>query len=796
MKKIEIIAGICFFITGFASLIDEVIWTKILSTIFGSTLVATGFVLSLYMILLGAGSGIGGKIASLSRKPLKIFGFFEILIGILVIFTPHLFNIVKELSLKTNNILPALLSFLILSPIIILMGATFPIFLKAKREKIENYSKEIGIVYGLNLLGGSLGSLLGGFLFLPALGIKKALFLSGFLDILAGILALIIERYYSLKEKEEKAPEKFPGEKKAIVVAFFGGIASLALEVAWIRCLSLFIGSSTYAFTLLVSSFILGLFFGSTFLSKKGDKKEELFPYLSEIHLLICFSSTALSVFLISVPFFYINIIKLTGAKFLTLNFFLFLFLFLIFLFPTSLMGFALPLSIKAGTKGKGLSKSAGLIYGFSSLGSSLGAVLASLVLIPNFGLKTTLFFAFFSSLLASLVASIKKFNFKIFSVTILLWVLWSLKILPWDWRILTAGYYAYAPIYAKNISSQPLESRNLILKENLPFGEFKENFKKPEFLGTKLLFLKDGLFALVAVVEEKGIRSLLINGKADASNGLEDMRTQLLLGHLPSLLLDKIKGNACVIGLGSGVTAGAVSTYNFNEIYVIEIEKEVFKASFFFKDENLEFYNDKRVKILIRDARKEIFRLNKKFTLITSEPSNLWMSGTSSLFTYEFFKEIYKKLEEDGIFCQWIHLYQISFEDVKIFLKTINSVFSHLLLFADGEDLLVLASKKEIILKPETWLLRAKENENLRYQFGRVGFLNLSDFAKNFIMDERGLQFLIKNEKTHKDDLPILEYSAAKYLGFDFSREILKKLIEAGKRGGKIYLEDFGFIE
>ncbi|MEJ5167050.1 MAG: hypothetical protein WHV67_08500, partial [Thermoanaerobaculia bacterium] len=769
-------------------------WTKILSTIFGSTLVATGFVLSLYMILLGVGSAIGGKIASLSRKPLKIFGFFEILIGILVIFTPYLFNTVKELSFKTSNILPAFLSFIILSPIIVLMGTTFPIFLKARREKFENYSKEIGIVYGLNLLGGSLGSLFGGFLFLPVLGIKKALFLSGFLDIFAGILALIFERYYSLKEKEEKATEKFPEEKKAILVAFFGGIASLALEVAWIRCLSLFIGSSTYAFTLLVSSFILGLFFGSTFLSKMGDRKEELFPYLSEIHL--CFSSTALSVFLISVPFFYINIIKLTGAKFLTLNFFLFLFLFLIFLFPTSLMGFALPLAIKAGTRGKGLSKSAGLIYASSSLGSSLGAILASLILIPNFGLKTTFFFAFISSLMASLIASIKKFNFKILSVTILLWVLWSLKILPWDWRILTAGYYAYAPIYAKNISNQPLGSRNLILKENLPFGELKEDFKKPEFLGTKLLFLKDGLFAQVAVVEEKGIRSLLINGKADASNGLEDMRTQLLLGHLPSLLLDRIKGDACVIGLGSGVTAGAVSTYNFDEIYVIEIEKEVLKASFFFKEENLEFYKDKRVKILIKDARKEIFRLDKKFTLITSEPSNLWMSGTSSLFTYEFFKEIYKKLEEDGIFCQWLHLYQISFVDVKIFLKTINSVFPYLLLYADGEDLLVLASKKEIILRPLNWLLRAKENENLKYQFGRVGFLNLSDFAKNFIMDERGLQFLIKNEKIHRDDLPILEYSAAKYLGFDFSREILKELIGAGKRGGKIYLKDFGYIE
>lgn len=796
MKKIDIIPAICFFITGFAGLIDEVIWTKILSTIFGSTLVATGFVLSLYMILLGAGSILGGKIASLSRKPLKIFGFFEILIGILVIFTPYLFNTVKELSLKTNNILPALFSFIILSPIIILMGTTFPIFLKARREKFENYSKKTGIVYGLNLIGGSLGSLSGGFLILPSMGIKMGLFLAGFLDIFAGFLALIIEKYYPLKEKEEEIKENFPEEKKAIWIVLFGGIASLTLEVAWFRCLSLFIGSSVYAFTLLVSSFIMGLFFGSYFFSKKGDKREDLFPYLSEIHLLICFSSTVLSVFLISVPFFYINIVKITGAKFLPLNLLLFFFLFLIFLLPTSFMGFALPVAIKAAAKGKNLSKSAGKIYASSSLGSSLGAIFSSLFLIPALGLKTTFFFAFFCSISASIIASRKKFNFKVLSVTILVWLLWSLKILPWDWRILTAGYYAYAPIYARNISSQTPEFRNLFLKENPPLGEFKDDLKKPEFSGTKLLFFKDGLFAQVAVVEDKGIRSLLINGKADASNGQEDMRTQLLLGHLPALMLEEIKGNACVIGLGSGVTAGAVSTYNFDEIYVIEIEKEVFNASFLFKDENLEFYKDKRVKIIIKDARKEIFRLNKKFALITSEPSNLWMSGTSSLFTYEFFKEIYNKLEENGIFCQWIHLYQISLKDVKIFLNTLNSVFPNMLLYADGEDLLVLASKKNIILNPENWFLKAKENEKLRYQFGRGGFLYLSDFAKNFIMDERGLKFLLKDEKIHRDDWPILEYSAAKYLGFDFSREILRELTEAGKKGGKIYLEDFGFIE
>ena len=796
MKKISLflIPPFCFFLTGFSSLIDEVVWTKIISLIFGSTLIATGFVLFLYMLFLGIGSAMGGKISAVSKEPLKIFGIFEILIGILTIISPFLFDLVKNFSYKSNNNLPYLFSFLILSPIILLMGTTFPIFLKALKEDFENSSKIIGIVYGLNLLGAGIGSFCGGFLLLPMLGVKKSLLFAGFIDIIAGTTSFFISKVALSQEKEIKGEKLEKQVIKSIFIAFFSGMAALTLEVAWFRCLSLFIGSSTYAFTLMVSSFILGLFIGSFFLSNRADKEENVFQYLSEIHLLICFFSTIVSVVLISVPFFYINIIKITGAKFLSLSFLLFLFLILLFLFPTSLMGTSLPVAIKASSS-KYSSKKAGLVYGSSSLGSALGAIFSS-ILIPFIGLKSTIFLAFIFSLISNFIAYKKNINFKLLILIFIIWLMWIFNFFPWDWRILTAGYYAYAPYYASNFSEEKVNYRNLKLKNDPPFGKFLEDLKEKEFEGTKLLFLKEGIFSQVAVVQDRGIKSLLINGKTDASNGIEDMRTQLLLGHLPALLLKEIKGNACVIGLGSGVTAGAITTYNFKKIYVIEIEKEVLNGSKYFKEENLNFSKDKRVIIKLKDARKEIFQINEKFTIITSEPSNLWMSGTSSLFTYEFFKEIYKKLENNGIFCQWIHLYQISPKDIKIFLKTINSVFPHLLLYADGEDLLVLSSKNKINLNPYIWLYRIEKNERLRYWFGKVGFIFLSDFAKNFIMDENGLKFLIKDEKIHKDDFPILEYSAAKWLGFDFSKEILMEIIEAGKKAGPIELINFGFIE
>ncbi len=802
-KIIKYIPPFCFFLTGFASLLDEVLWTKILSMIFGSSLVATGFVLFLFMVFLGIGSFLGGKISALSRKPLKVYGIIEIIIGTFTILTPFLFDFIKSLSYANSFYLTYILTFFILSPIIFLMGTTFPIFLKSQRKREENYSKEIGIVYGLNLIGASLGALIGGFFLMPNLGIKVSLISAGILDIFAGILVFFISNSFEKKEREENSLLRFSkGEKKAILIVFLGGFSALSLEVVWFKVLSLFIGSSTYSFTLMVSAFILGLFIGSIFLSKKGDNFKDNFSLLSEVHILICFFSTIVSIILIIFPFFYIKIAKFTSAKFIALNIFLFILLFLFFIIPTSFMGSAVPIAIKAGTEKKEeKSKVSGIIYCFSSFGSALGAIFTSLIFIPNFGSKMTFFFAFLSSLFASFLSSRESFklkgkNFKIFIFLIFLWILWTFKVFPWDWRILTAGWYAYTPYYVSSYQKMEVKKRDLFLERDPQIGIFIEDFKGKEFTGTELLFLKEGLFSQVAVVEDKGVKSLLINGKADASNGREDMRTQVLLAHLPALFLREVKGNGCVIGLGSGVTAGALTLWDFEKIYVYEIEKEVLSASYYFKDENLNFYEDKRVEIKIKDARKGIFSTDLKFSLITSEPSNLWMSGTSSLFTKEFFNEIYNKLEEDGIFCQWLHLYQISLEDVKIFLNTINSVFPFIYLYADGEDLLLVSSKKKMEIEPKRWLDKISKNENLKYQLGSWGFYNLSDLLKNFICDERGIKVLVKDGKLHRDDYPILEYSAAKWIGFNFSKEILSKLIEAGKKAGPIEFEDFGFIE
>src|SRR5262245_39884789 len=169
-------------------------------------------------------------------------------------------------------------------------------------------------------------------------------------------------------------------------------------------------------------------------------------------------------------------------------------------------------------------------------------------------------------------------------------------------------------------------------------------------------------------------------------------MRTQLLLGHLPMLF----KGHAervLVIGLGSGVTAAAIAIHRTRKIDCVEIEKKVAEAARFFERENYIILRHGNFKLILDDGRNYVRHTPIQYDVITSEPSNLWMSGVSNLFTREFFLSAKQRLKPNGLMCQWIHLYQISLEDVHVFLKTFHSVFPHLYVWIDESDMLVVGS-------------------------------------------------------------------------------------------------------
>src|SRR6185295_17034609 len=232
----------------------------------------------------------------------------------------------------------------------------------------------------------------------------------------------------------------------------------------------------------------------------------------------------------------------------------------------------------------------------------------------------------------------------------------------PWDLHLLASGAYKYARY--TEVADLDTELRTW-----------------------RALYYKDGAAATVAVRQLAGMRSLVIDGKVDASN-MGDMLTQRLLGLLP-VLLHRQPDRVLVLGLGSGVTAAsAVAPGATRTVDILEISPEVVTASEFFSKENGGVLRQPGVNLIVGDGRSHLAFTTRRYDVIVSEPSNPWMAGIAALFTREFFETARLRLAPDGVICQWAHTYDISSSDLTSIVHTFTSVFpeSTMWLVGDGD--------------------------------------------------------------------------------------------------------------
>ncbi|MGK2859146.1 MAG: fused MFS/spermidine synthase, partial [Thermoanaerobaculia bacterium] len=700
-----------------------------------------------------------------------------------------------------------------------LMGMTFPLFLCFAAQSRATLGRDSGLVYGVNTLGAVAGTLLAGFWLLPRFGIANALRVAASLDMLVGLTALAIAlrtaRGEGARSTDMAAEALEPSRSRRsiripVAIAGLGGFAALALEVAWFRALMLIFGSSVYAISLMLAAFLSGLAGGAILLARRREAGGEIRASLGRLHWQIAFSATLVTFLVQLVPVAYIAILKATAGAFAGLASSSFAVILVLIGLPTLLMGAALPLAIRLAVEKRSehAVSEAGSVYAASSLGSCLGALSAGFVLVPAFGVRGTVATAALASLLASFLSfrgstdvAARKLALQAAALTVALWAAWLGNLLPWDWRVLTGGYYAYAHLYTQNRSTAvgPLR-RAVALVENPRLAEGRPPASFPEATEDgeqTLLFWRDGRLAQVAVVENGPVRSLLLNGKADASNAAGDMRTQLLLAHLPALLAPSTPGGeAMVIGLGSGVTAGAVASWPYARVTAAEIEPMVARAARYFDRENGKVLDDPRVTLRVDDARRILDRSTGGLALITSEPSNLWMSGVSLLFTKEFFELAASKLDDRGVFCQWLHLYQVGLDDVRTLFASMGDAFPHLIVFVDETDLLIVASESPLELDPRVWRDRLATNPVAGAMLAGAGIRTGGDIAAGIVADERAIHAWSRGAPLHTDDRPILEFTAARQMGFDQSAPIVSALVRAGVEAGPIRLGSGGMIE
>ncbi len=701
-----------FFLSGLTGLVLETIWFRELSLVFGSSSWASGTVTGAFLGGLGLGGLVAAKLVDRVRRPVLLYAALEGFVGLYALLSPL---VLAELDVLQYRVLGgAMLSasayaairfvaiFLALLPPTMAMGATLPLLVRGLTQRYEQIGPRIGALYGINTLGAFAGVLTGGFLLLPYLGQQKSIWAVAALSLTVAAAAFLFSLL--LDKKQTALPEPTgmdltklgkPLQPYAMLGAFMflSGFSAMLVQVAYTRVLAVVLGSSIYSFTLTVAVFLAGIGLGSLLYASILAGRVKPFRTLAIAQGILALFLVLGVQFADRLPELLMAYAK-SGQVATPQIFFVHGGLIAaVLLLPTLAMGISFPAALRLISAGvRRLGYDVGVAYFLNTLGSILGSFLAAFVLIPMIGLQATILNAagvaiLWTALFASTEGGFlsKKKILRNAPVAVVLAV--ALFLLPgWDLGRLTSGMFRVGLAQKMAQQDRPVRSR--------------------------MLYYKDGPVGTVTVEQRADIRTMRVNGKAEASNRF-DMPTQVLVGLLPMLLHDREEGHkAALIGYGSGVTAGAMLQTPLRSLTAVELEPRVVDASLYFEGVNFHPTDDERMNLVIGDARTVLGYSANKFDVIVSEPSNPWVAGAGSLFTVDFYRRMERRLAEGGIYAQWLQLYELSPENLKILMRGFHKVFPNILVFSASErgvDLILLGKKTPWRLKVNQLIERAK---------------------------------------------------------------------------------------
>lgn len=761
---------------------------RILSTILGSATLAVSVTVSVFLAGLAVGSFVGAGRTFRKFNAIAVYGLLEALIGAYAVGTPGLGSLVERIyanaytSISGDFLAAVALKGLLASVLLLLpaaaMGATLPLLVGSFDP--ERRREQAARLYSLNTAGAVAGVLLSGYVLLPQLGISQTIHTTACLNGAIALVALWRRSSFRKGSSTESDDKRIPVFRPLYLLFLLTGFATLSYEILWTRALSMFFGSSVYAFASILAAVLIGLSLGSARYARRIPAGADPYQLFSLIQFRLALAAVFFVGVLMGLPPFVVALYRRLYFSFALFQLGQFALIVCMIGYAAFLSGAAFPAALHFFRREeKQLHAHAGYIYTFGTIGNILGSLCAGFVLIPAIGVERSMRIVALTNLLVGIFC-FRRSAPQSQSRRVLLiggLALGLLIFLPgWNKSIYNAGYYSSAYRYAP--AGNP--SSSVPVREPVQAGLLPA--MRPA-VSLNLLYYGEGLTSTVAVSENvNGIRSLLINGKADASNmPTGDMRTQLLLGHLPALLMRIAPRDALVIGLGSGVTAGALASYPLRRIDCVEIEKKVADAASYFEIENNDILKNPSFHLVIDDGRNVIQHTAASYDAIISEPSNLWMSGVANLYTKEFFAAARARLRRDGTFCQWIHLYQISQTDVLIFLKTFHSVFPHLSIWIVDSDMIVVGSQQSILIDPgliQRRLMIPNVSRNVEPSGITVGSL-LRYYAGN----EGVVTMMDPDLPLNTDDHPVLEFSAPRSFFVNRSASIAQAILDLQRR-------------
>lgn len=751
-----------FFVTGLSSLIYQVLWLRMLATVFGSTTYATATVLAAFMGGLALGSYLFGRVADRLTRHLVVYGLLELGVGVFGLLFPFILHGYEGLHVHLQRITSwsfyaySLVRFVACSAILVipttLMGGTFPVVSRFYVRRFSRFTENVSLLYGINTAGAVAGVVLAGFVLIPAVGLFHTSLVAVAGNAIAGGIAILVQRRTTpaAVARESRTPTTTAAGEAAdipdafrlrtiIAAAFLSGVAGLAYEVIWTRTLVFILDSFVYSFSIMLATFLTGLALGSLILSIVARWIRR-----KQVVLAVLFVAIGLAA-LATYPFFakltdwkvsYLNSLSSqvtleTPAPWMDYILFKFGIASLIMIVPTLLMGAAFPLLLRLYTSSiDQMGRKIGAVYASNTLGAIAGSFAAGFVLIPFLGSRNALIAASAVSVLTGVI----------------LLAVRAARVRRRDlaWAAVPVAVFVAAVLA-------------------LPTNVYQRIFQKAQSTFRLVYYDEDPTATVTAHKRGKHV-IININGLNVAGTSFNFLTTQKMQAHL-ALLLHPDPKNILQIGFGSGGTAYSVSRHvSVQRIDCVELCRGVIQAAKHFLPSNHGVLADPRVHLTIDDARNYILVTPRKYDVILSDSIHPTYAGNGTLYSKDYFALCKKRLEPGGFVSFWLPTYLLSTNNYKTIIRTFQSEFPYVMVWYVNNAIeaytIVIGRMKPIHIDVDR-IRRKLAEPAVAKDLAEIDVTDPMDILSYFVMGPKTVARFVDDAALNTDDNPVIEFRA-----------------------------------
>lgn len=730
--------ALLLFASGAAALVFQVLWVKQLSLVVGVEVYAVTTAISAFFAGLALGGLAFGRLADRLVRPLRLYAALEALVALLAVAsTVALANAASAFVFlqAAFGLLAWALPLLLVGVPAFFMGGTLPVLVRAVEPADGQMGRAGGGLYAANTAGAIAGTLLAAFVLLPTLGVLGSAYAAAACNLIAATGALLLRRDTGRApgESEPIAAPRSNAARLAIALYCVAGGVALGYEVVWTQSIVQFMSTRTFAFAVVLATYLCGLVLGSALYARRADRVGDpwgLFGLLiAAAGLLAILQVAGLGNWLIGLQSRAEWLVLQAGGSELAgmCARFVVAAVCVVFL-PTTLLGAAFPIALRLAVDRRHVGRDVGVVVALNTLGGIVGVMLTGFVLVPGLGLVRTL------AVLGALAALIG------------LLAVWRGEGVSKGLR-LGVGMVAVLTL-AIGVLTPPRHLAQLL----------------PGARNGEISFYAEGRGGTVAVVEQgKGDRRfsrLYIQGVSNTGDAMPSLRYMRLQALLPLLIHNGEPRSALVIGFGTGITAGAMLRYrDLQHPVVAELLPEVLAAAPRFSG-NFDAVRDPRLDIRLRDGRRELLGSAERYDMITLEPPPPSAAGVVNLYSRDFYQLAASRLADNGIVAQWLPLPTQNDEESRALVRSFIDVFPTATLWTtEFHEMLLVGSLQPLQL--DVSRIRARfEQPEVAAALGEVGIDSVEALLATWITDRDGLLRYAGDALPVTDDQPRIEYA------------------------------------